>query len=159
MLLCSAIFAQLAGSSVLGCLSVTTSKTLTGSPRFKCPTTSLLIWAWPRMFTLFCLATAASPGTSGSAGGNSAAVFVFFFLDVFAGVLVVVPWSGGNGTTDVDGGGVAGVELSGGAWSGGGLPGAVLPPGGGVCASKAVEIIVAKINPSFCFIFTGRVEI
>src|SRR5580692_9603506 len=95
----NAMRAHLAGSSVLGCLSVTISRTVTTSPLFKWPTTSLLIWAWPRTLTSFLMASAGSLGTSGLTGafvsteGVAAGFFTAFFLCViffFAGALVVV---------------------------------------------------------------------
>src|SRR5688572_16303207 len=63
----SAIFAQRAGSSAFGFLIVTSSITVTCWSFCNLLTTSLLIAALPRTFTLFWRTTA-GPGVMGNAG-------------------------------------------------------------------------------------------
>src|SRR5687767_9144462 len=60
---------QREGSSCFGFDRVISSRIITASPFFRCPTISLLILAWPRIFTLGCLATAGSGLKIGSALG------------------------------------------------------------------------------------------
>src|SRR5215207_7462387 len=78
---------QRAGSSCLGRLIVISSWMAIGSFFCSRPSTSLLILAWPRMFTLFCLLTPGSPG-SGPAGAlltGAAVAFVAAAVAVVAG--------------------------------------------------------------------------
>src|SRR5881396_383234 len=82
----SAILAHLAGSSVLGFLSVTSSSTFTWSPFFRRTMTSLLMAAWPRTFTLGCVTTAgpAVTGTGFIGSAAAAADFLGAVADFFA---------------------------------------------------------------------------
>src|SRR5262245_30005564 len=71
------ILAQRSGSSVLGFLRVTSSRTVTRSPRFKWTTISLLMAACPRTLTFFSRATA-GPGLNFAAGFSGSAAFLSF---------------------------------------------------------------------------------
>src|SRR5580700_10267356 len=97
----NAILAQTEGSSVLGWEMVTISRTLTTSPFFKWPTTSLLMCAWPRTLMLSCLAAADCPAMSGVVGAEATAgadfFFGAFFLAVFFALVEVEFVSGGTG--------------------------------------------------------------
>src|SRR5688500_11004600 len=67
------ILAHLAGSCCFGFLRVTSSSTLTRSPRVRRATISLLMAALPRTLTLFCRTTA-GPGPVMGSGDTAGAV-------------------------------------------------------------------------------------
>src|SRR5580704_6918505 len=149
--------AQWAGSSVFGCFRVTSPSTVTASPCLRRVMTSLLMWAWARTLTLFCLETAGALVASGATVISSDLSFFlgagFFFGFLAAGLLVVgAGVSGGAGAT-------AGAVCAGGGWAPGGAGKA-----GGVASSasttvKPVKSTAAQTRPCFIFIMIAKLEI